>query len=261
MKVQKWEGKQWLAWIAALLIIIGAMGCSGTSQTGGQQQAAANEHANSEKAASAVEETKSMDTKATAKNEEEKKKIEKKASQEKKDGKKADSGDKAEKKKAEKNQAATISDGTWIVGKDIKPGIYKAENVLYWARLKSLSGELDAIIANGNPQGQAYVEIKKSDKAFKTQGGTWTKIDPKKYKGKQATSFGSGMYLVGKDIQAGTYKIQVTGPAGYWARLKNISGELNGIIANGNPTGPGYVKIEDSDFAFQCFGVKLTKKK
>jgi hypothetical protein len=60
------------------------------------------------------------------------------------------------------------------------------------------------------------------------------------------------MYLVGRDIQPGTYK----GEAGadfadscYWARLSNVAGELDGILANDNATGQFYVQVAASDFA------------
>lgn len=47
-----------------------------------------------------------------------------------------------------------IRPGTHIVGTDIQPGIYRGEagtglaGLCYWARLKNLSGALDAVLAN-----------------------------------------------------------------------------------------------------------------
>lgn len=69
-----------------------------------------------------------------------------------------------------------ITDGTWIVGTDLKPGTYKASpgDSCYWARLKSFDGGLDAIIANDLPSGRAVVTIKKTDEGFESNGcGTW----------------------------------------------------------------------------------------
>ncbi|MFJ9849595.1 hypothetical protein [Streptomyces sp. NPDC101150] len=71
-----------------------------------------------------------------------------------------------------------IGEGTYIVGDEIEPGTYKTDggDNCYWARLTSTSGDLDAIIANGLPQGTGYVTIAPSDKAFETSGcGDWTK--------------------------------------------------------------------------------------
>lgn len=56
-----------------------------------------------------------------------------------------------------------------------------------------------------------------------------------------------GMWLVGTDIPAGTYRTM--GPAKsvipncYWERLANASGEFDSIIANGNETGPASVTV------------------
>lgn len=160
-------------------------------------------------------------------------------------------------------EVKTYSSGTYIVGNDIEPGIYKSEgNVVYWARLSGFSGELNEIIANGNPQGTDIVEIKESDKGFETSGGGghWFKIEDD-YEGELLTEFGDGTYLVGKDIEPGTYRsdgeIQIIG---YWARLTSFSGELDSIIANGNPDGSVVVEISANDIGFQTSGSGTWKK-
>jgi hypothetical protein len=73
----------------------------------------------------------------------------------------------------------SFDDGIWLVGEDIAAGTYRAEgDGCYWARLSGVSGELDDVIANGNPSGPAIVRIAKSDHAFESQRcGTWEKID------------------------------------------------------------------------------------
>ena len=70
-----------------------------------------------------------------------------------------------------------FGDGTWVVGEDIEPGVYRNNGGgwCYWERLSGLSGEFGDIIANGAPEGQAVVEISSSDAAFSSEGcGTWT---------------------------------------------------------------------------------------
>ena len=63
---------------------------------------------------------------------------------------------------------------------------------------------------------------------------------------------GDGTFLVGEDIQPGTSQTDGGGEFGcYWARLSDTSGELEGIIANGNPQGPTTVTIAPSDAAFE----------
>lgn len=70
-------------------------------------------------------------------------------------------------------------DGTYEVGVDIKPGKYKSAGGegCYWARLRSLNGDLDAIIANQFGNGPQAVTIKKSDKGFETSNcAAWRKV-------------------------------------------------------------------------------------
>lgn len=67
------------------------------------------------------------------------------------------------------------------------------------------------------------------------------------------TAFDDGTYLVGTDIQLGTYKSDGTGPC-YWARLSDTSGSLDAIITNHAGDGPAVVTIAASDAAFQSQG-------
>ncbi|MBG0813323.1 hypothetical protein HS045_03695 [Planomonospora sp. ID82291] len=61
---------------------------------------------------------------------------------------------------------------------------------------------------------------------------------------------GDGQYLVGEDIKPGTYKTAGAAEDSgcYWARLKNASGELSGIIANDNITGPARVTLKKGEY-------------
>lgn len=65
-----------------------------------------------------------------------------------------------------------------------------------------------------------------------------------------SASFGEGTYQVGADIEPGTYRA----PGGqncYWARLRNFSGGLNSIIANGGFQKNVVVEILASDTGFE----------
>jgi len=69
-------------------------------------------------------------------------------------------------------------DGTFLVGKDVKPGTYrttgpKSGSSCYWQRSGDASGT--NIIANDNIAGPTVVDIKSSDVAFKTSRcAAWT---------------------------------------------------------------------------------------
>jgi hypothetical protein len=68
----------------------------------------------------------------------------------------------------------------------------------------------------------------------------------------RASSFrGTGTYLVGADIQPGTYRAAAT-PGCYWARLATL--DTTDIIDNDNADGPVVVQIAPSDKAFQVDG-------
>ena len=76
--------------------------------------------------------------------------------------------------------ATTFTDGTHMVGSDIRPGTYRNEGneTCYWARLSGFGGTVEDIIANGNPRGQGFVTIGADDTAFKSQlCGTWKLVE------------------------------------------------------------------------------------
>jgi hypothetical protein len=151
-----------------------------------------------------------------------------------------------------------IQTGTYMVNTDIKPGIYKGfagEGIFsscYWERLKDLTGSFDSIIANSNSIGQFYIEVKDSDYALRTDCQLiWLETIPE-HTGEYPSILEAGTYLIGSDIQPGTYR----GQAGsdimescYWERLRSVSGDFDSILANDNATGQFYVQVLPSDFA------------
>lgn len=87
---------------------------------------------------------------------------------------------------------------------------------------------------------------------------------PDRKSGPATTVEGDGQYLVGEDMQAGTYK--TAGPAEngfiencYWARLKDASGEFGAIIANENLQGQGRVTVNKGEY-FQTKGCQKWTK-
>jgi hypothetical protein len=153
-----------------------------------------------------------------------------------------------------------INGGTYIVNVDIQPGIYKglAGNDMldscYWERSKDLTGSLDSIISNSNSVGQFYLEVKNTDYALNTSCQL-IRIDPiPEHTGEYSKILSAGTYLIGSDIQPGTYK----GKAGteitdscYWERSRDVGGDLESILANGNEIGQFYVQVLQTDFALK----------
>ncbi len=80
-------------------------------------------------------------------------------------------------------ESGTIVDGTWRVGEDIRPGLYRTTGSegrgrCYWRRLSGLSGDSDDVIAFGSESGPTYVEISTTDIAFKSSGcEPWARVE------------------------------------------------------------------------------------
>lgn len=72
---------------------------------------------------------------------------------------------------------------------------------------------------------------------------------------------GSGTFMVGSDIEPGTYK--TGGPESfgcYYARLKDTTGDFGSIINNNVSQGPASVTISASDGAFETSGCQTWSK-
>jgi hypothetical protein len=149
--------------------------------------------------------------------------------------------------------------GTYIVGKDIRAGFYIGTtngteflDSCYWAKLSDLSGEFDSIIANDNSIGQYYIEVLDSDYALETACDLRYLENLPDPVSDFPQKIESGTYLVGIDIQPGTYRGQAgtdISESCYWERLSNARGGFNGIIANDNAAGQFYVQVGSGDFA------------
>jgi hypothetical protein len=150
---------------------------------------------------------------------------------------------------------ATIDDGTWEVGRDIKPGTYRTREpafFCYWARLKSFSGSLSSIIANDNLTGYGVVTIRSTDRGFETNGcPTWTKDLSQVTESR--TRFGEGTFIVGTDLRPGTYR-NTGGEFCYWARLRDFRGQLSSIISNDLASRRTIVTIRSTDQGFESSG-------
>lgn len=72
---------------------------------------------------------------------------------------------------------------------------------------------------------------------------------------KPAPTFEDGAWVVGEDIEPGIYRAPDPSGGCYWERLRDFSGGLNSIIANGLAIGgPIVVEIDKSDEGFSSRG-------
>jgi hypothetical protein len=146
----------------------------------------------------------------------------------------------------------TFGPGVHRVGTGISPGTYRTRSSVtncYWARLSGFSGQLKHIIANDFSTGFQVVTIKATDKGFdSSRCGRWTS-DLSRVTASM-TQFGQGTFIVGTDMKPGTYRSS-KGDGCYWARLRNFTGQLGGIIANDfRLSGRATVTIRGTDKGF-----------
>ncbi len=73
----------------------------------------------------------------------------------------------------------------------------------------------------------------------------------------KSTFEGEGMYLVGDDIEPGTYKAESSSGC-YWARL--ASGDTSDIVDNDNVDGPAVITVAAGDYAVQVSGCGTFKR-
>ena len=143
-----------------------------------------------------------------------------------------------------------FGDGTYLVGTDIQPGLYRTDGTDFcsWQRLSDLSGDHDAVLAWEFADGQAYVEILPTDVAFSTDDcGRWSSA-PTAVPDVSA-GFEDGTYLVNSEIQPGTYRSS-GGSGCQWQRLSDLTGDYDAVLAWEFADGQAYVEVQPTDVAF-----------
>ncbi len=148
------------------------------------------------------------------------------------------------------------SEGVYVVGQQIAPGLYvsdtKINKTCYWSRLGDFQGSLDSILANELGKGQQILEVLEGDVGVKVSGcATFNKLGTLK---PLANIPAEGVYLVGQQIAPGTYQSTATSGSCYWARLSNFNDSIDSIIANDYTDGQQIVTIEASDLGFKTSG-------
>ncbi len=146
--------------------------------------------------------------------------------------------------------------GTRLVGTDVRPGRYRSVNVTgamcYWERLRNTTGSND-IIANSIGGGPRLLEVLATDVAVNTSGcASFTEITGAATSS-QTANFSNGMYLVGIDVAAGTWRADSPSTSCYWERLRNING-TGDIIANYFGNTPAVITVLATDVAIGTSG-------
>ena len=137
---------------------------------------------------------------------------------------------------------------------------YSAEKTVTYRDIKiTLDGQqITPKDANGNPvepfiiDGTTYLPVRGVADALGLSvdwdGETSTVILASSAPAASSTTIKAGMYLVGRDIPAGTYKLTADNESGYWERLSDASGSFDAIIANDFFTGNSFVTVNNGEY-------------
>ncbi|PFG41444.1 hypothetical protein ATJ88_0083 [Isoptericola jiangsuensis] len=161
---------------------------------------------------------------------------------------------------------ALTREGTFKVGRDIKPGTYVAyawgDTWCTWSRRSDARNTAKGELANDYGYGQRIVTIKSSDEYFRTYGcGSWYKFYP--VGGQQSRTAADGVLKVGSQLRPGLY--ETSGPVFadeqcHWTRLRSFLGytgpQGRNVIARGSGDAGDTVRIRSSDEGFETFGCR-----
>ncbi len=161
------------------------------------------------------------------------------------------------------NIKTTVSeDGTYIVGKDLAPGVYKATSTetmdepreIY--RMSGISLNYEEQIAYGY-SAYDYVEIKDTDKAIYIQNYKLEKVDFDNIPVNLKTTVSNGVYVVGKDIAPGTYKVQTNNEFGSVEKANAL--DMSYESYTGSLMGNGYIEVAETDIIVRVEDATITK--
>lgn len=213
-KKQIW--KKWWVWVIAVLVVIGI--------SGGESKE------NKDKVDNTVEVAQS----ATNNNEQ---------------GNEENTSNSKEENKVEEEKSTKIKAGTYKVGADIPAGEYVviAKKSGYIEVTADSTGEFSSIISNDNIKGNAYITVNDGEYLKIKNGEAYPVADAPSVVPEDGV-YKDGMYLVGKDIEAGEYKVTLKSSMGYIEVNSNSSGTFDAIISNDNLTEDSYITIQDGQY-------------
>ena len=155
-----------------------------------------------------------------------------------------------------------FGDGTWIVGTEVKPGLYSAavrkvedSERCYWERLDGFTSYDDQVGSGyvshlnvGSGDYRVIVEILDTDVGFYSEYcGDWMPLDPAALS--PLSVFGDGMRIIGTEVQPGLYSVSGGGDC-EWGRLGAFTGNYDDKLGSGFSYGRTIVEILDTDMGF-----------
>ena len=157
------------------------------------------------------------------------------------------------------------------VGSDIEPGIYKVLPIgmetSYVTRQINIYN--DEIYREFNYVG--YIEILETDTAITISNGKLVKYNQDEHQQNYQNSFTNGVFIVGKDIEPGLYKVlkdeNYNFDSSFYfesaytniSRLNNFTWEYDELIATASYPIGGYIEVKDTDLAIEVYNGTIIK--
>lgn len=144
-------------------------------------------------------------------------------------------------------------EGMYKIGADLPAGEYIiiSEGFLpaYYQVSSDSSGSLDSIVSNDNFNGNRYITVSEGQ-YLEIKGSIAYSADNAPALRSADGKYGEGMYKVGRDINAGEYKVtpEEGSIPGYVEVAKDSKGALDSIISNDNFQAEKYITIEDGQY-------------
>ena len=160
-----------------------------------------------------------------------------------------------------------FANGTFEVGIDIAPGAYIATDTpdatCKWRRLSDFTWTSGTIVEM-KASGQKIVTIRDNDIGFASYGcGQWNPLVVEEHNPADPlpTQFSGGSYVVGADIEPGTYySVPRRGGGCRWRRVTGFSGDPEETIAKGEADDRWIVTIDANDTGFVTHGCGIWRK-
>lgn len=151
------------------------------------------------------------------------------------------------------DKTASYKEGMYKIGVDLPAGEYIiiSEGFLpaYFQVSSNSSGSLESIISNDNFNGNRYITVN-DGQYLEIRGSRAYALDKAPALKPENGKYGEGMYKVGKDIDAGEYKVTPESGAisSYVEVTRDSRGILDSIVSNDNFKAEKYITIKDGQY-------------
>ena len=151
-----------------------------------------------------------------------------------------------------------FGDGVYLVGAEVVPGTYETRNAAggqcVWSRLSGFKGTDFERIATVVSEGAAFVTVLESDVGIRSTGcETWRPLELTEAD-VEASPFGDGTHVVGRDVAPGVYASDAEeGARCRWVRLSDWSWTF-GVITERRHEGRAIAEISPTDAGFYSSG-------